>query len=248
MLRNRSWERPQDWKMLKQEEKELWHTTADNFEKFYRDMKVHKHINYGLSIRYRTEIERLSYLNFIKTLEDQDKIYRAGNMLSRIASSKQSKKLVSISQGLLNEEDLPYVYLSIFAFILIQTYESNINVLRKTLTTMNLTNKRGKPWNKEIEDTAPADLLSLLRKHSKKSVAYIETMIFKHSKLRNALSHGLFWYESAQIYWIDDVNSSEYHSKHFEEFRDIMREQSIFTQCVLWVGGKLIEEGFYEPR
>lgn len=247
MLKNPSWEKPQDWKILNKEEKKIWNTTADNIEQFYRDMKVHKHINYGLNYRYMTEIERLSYSNFWKILEDQDKIYTSGNMLIKLISFNQSKKLVDRSQGLLNEKDLPYVYLSTFAFILIQIYESNINVLKKTLTTNYLTNKKGESVNKEIEEMAPANFLSMFRKYSKESVAHIENIILKHNKLRNALSHGLFWYENEQICWIDNVNSFEFHSIPFEEIKDIIREQSLFTQCFLWVGGNLIKEGFYGP-
>lgn len=187
--------------------------------------------------------------NFLKTLEDQDKIYRAGNMLYRIAISEGgTQKLIELSQGKLNERDFPYVILSTIAFILIISYESNLNILKKTLTTMNLTNKKGELWDKEIENTSPIILLSMLRKYSKMPVTYIENMIFKNKELRNALSHGLFWYENERIFWVDNVNSPNSHPISFKKFMtDIIREQTIFAQCFLWVGGKLISEGFFEP-
>jgi len=247
MLKNRSWDRPQDWTILNDERKKKWSEIADNLEQFYRDMRTQRHINIGLST-WRTPDEKHSYDNFFKTLKDQNKIYDAVNMLSKIAASKGgTRRLVGISQGMLNEKDLPYVYLSTFAFVLILTYESNLNVLKKTLTTMNLKNRKGEPWNKEIEDTSIEDLLGMLKKHSQKPVLYIEDMLFKNKPLRNAFSHGLFWYENEMICWVDNVNSPESHSKTFIEFIQIVREQSMFTQCFLWVGAKLISEGFFEP-
>ena len=93
------------------------------------------------------------------------------NMLFSIAQSKgRIRKLVELSQDMLNEKDFLYVILSTFAFILILSYESNINVLRKTLTTTYLTNKRGEIVKKEIEEVAPANLLSMLRKYSRDPV------------------------------------------------------------------------------
>lgn len=122
MLKNRSWDRPQDWTLLDDEAKKKWNKIADNFEQFYRDMRTHRHINIGLSI-WMTPDEKHSYENFFKTLEDQNKMYDAANMLLKIAASKgRTRRLVSISQGMLNEKDLPYVYLSTFAFVLILAY------------------------------------------------------------------------------------------------------------------------------
>jgi len=112
---------------------------------------------------------------------------------------------------------------------------------------MNLMNRKGEPWNKEIEDTSPEDLLGMLKKHSQKPVLYIEDILFKNKPLRNAFSHGLFRYENEMICWVDNINSPESHSKPFIEFIQIVREQSMFTQCFLWVGAKLISEGFFEP-
>jgi hypothetical protein len=247
MLRNRGWDRPQDWGAITANEKDQWHEIADNLEQFYRDMRTHRHINVSLS-SFMTPDEERSYRHFIKTLEDQDKIYRAGNMLSQIAaSSGGSKHLVSISQGMLNDEDLPYVYLSTFAFILIQAFESNLNVLKKTITTMALTTRSGRQWDKSVEDTSPVRLLEMLRRYSQASVSYLEENLFKHGSLRNAFSHGLFWYEDEQIFWIDNVNSPDSHTMPFIDLFRIFREQTLFAQCFLWVGAKLLAEKFFEP-
>lgn len=247
MLRNRGWDRPQDWGIMTANERCRWHEIADNLEQFYRDMRTHRHINVGLS-KFMTPDEERSYRHFMKTLEDQDKIYRAGNMLSRIAtSSGGSKHLVSISQDMLNDEDLPYVYLSTFAFVLIQAYESNLNVLKKTITTMALKTKSGRQWDKSVEDTSPVRLLEMLRKYSQASVPYLEKNLFKHGSLRNAFSHGLFWYESEHIHWIDNVNSPDSHKIPFICFIRILREETLFAQCFLWVGAKLLTEKFFEP-
>jgi len=246
-LKNRSWERPKDWKILDNKNREKWNEIADHLEQFYRDMRTHRHINTGLS-SYMTPNEKLSYHNFCKTLEDQNKIYDAANMLSKIAASEGgTRKLVEITQGRLNEKDLPYIYLSQFAFVLILTFESNLNILKKTLTTDNLTTKKGKPWLKSIEETSPEVFFELLVKYSEGPVQYIQNMIFQYKSLRNAFSHGLFWYENEGICWLDNANSSDTHSIQFGEFLQILREQSMFSQCYLWVTGKLIRERFFEP-
>ena len=49
MLRNRKWDRPRDWDNLTKDEKNKWNETADHIERFYRDMRTHRHINIGLS-------------------------------------------------------------------------------------------------------------------------------------------------------------------------------------------------------
>ena len=49
MLRNRGWDRPQDWGVMNANERIRWHEIADNLEQFYRDMRTHRHINVGLS-------------------------------------------------------------------------------------------------------------------------------------------------------------------------------------------------------
>ena len=245
MLRNRGWDRPKDWGILNANERRRWNEIADNLEQFYRDMQTHGHINVGL-VRMTDDLR--SYGHFLKTLEDQDKIYRAGNMLSQIAaSSGGSKRLVSISKGMLNDEDLPYVYLSTFAFVLIQAYESNLNVLKKTITTMALNTKSGRRWDKSVEDTSPVRLLEMLRKYSHASVSYLEKYLFMQAPLRNAFSHGLFWYEGEHIHWIENVNSPDSHKIPFEDFIKLLRGETLFTQCFLWVGGKLISEKFFQP-
>ena len=140
-LRNRDWASPKDWGIMNAEEKSRWHEIADNIEQFYREMRTHGHVNLSLA---QPPDESRSFGHFMKTLQDQDKIYRAGNMLIQIAASKGgSKRLVSNSKGMLNDKDLPYVYLSTFAFVLIQAYESNLNVLKKTITTKTLKTKSG---------------------------------------------------------------------------------------------------------
>lgn len=190
MLRNREWSRPQDWGIMKPNERSRWHEIADNLEQFYRDMRTHGHINVGL---VSTTEKARSYGHFRNTLEDQDKVYRAGNMLIRIASSSGgTKRLVSISEGMLNDKDLPYVYLSTFAFILIQAYESNLNLLKKTITTKVLKKKNGEDWDKAVEDTPPATLLGMLRKYSEASVLYLEKNLFKYGRLRNVSHTGYF--------------------------------------------------------
>jgi len=246
MLRNRGWGRPQDWGILNAVEKRRWNEIADNLEQFYRDMKTHGHINMGIAL---PPDGILSYGHFMKTLEDQDKIYRAGNMLSQIAASKGgSKRLVSITKGMLNARDLPYVYLSTFAFILIQAFESNLNVLKKTINTKALKTKSGKQWSRSVEDTPPKKLLGMLRKYSPASVSYLEKNLFKNGPLRNAFSHGLFWFESEHIHWIDNVNSPDSHKILFIDFiRLRLRGATLFTQCFLWVGAKLITEGLFNP-
>jgi len=153
-----------------------------------------------------SSFETLSYQHFINILKNQNNIYDAGNMLFPIVRFPGNmKQLIRLSQGRLNEKDFPFVILSTLSYILILTYESNLNVIKKTLTTSYLTNRRGKAWDKTIEETAPETLLGMLRKHSNDSVTYIEDMIFKHRNLRNALSHGLFWYENENIFYVDNI-------------------------------------------
>ena len=98
-----------------------------------------------------------------------------------------------------------------------------------------------------VEDTSPVRLLEMLRRYSQASVSYLEENLFKHGSLRNAFSHGLFWYEDEQIIWIDNVNSPDSHTMPFIDLFRILREQTLFAQCFLWVGAKLLAEKFFEP-
>ena len=247
MLQNSSWTRPQDWNGLNAERKRLWQEMADVLEQFYRDMRTHLHINTGLS-SYITPEEEISFKNFLKIIEDQDKVYQAANMVYSISIKPGgSKKLVDLSQGLLNEKDLPYLYFSTFAFMLIQIFESSLNVLRKTLSTMKLTNKKGEPWPRSIEDTSPRTLLDLLHKDSPESVEHIQETLFKYKPIRDAFSHGLWWYENERIYYVENANSPDIHFISVEDFFSILPEQSMFGQCILWVSGMLIREGFFNP-
>jgi hypothetical protein len=50
-LKNRTWDRPDDWDILNEAEKRIWNETADYLEQFYRDMKRCGHINF---LRART--------------------------------------------------------------------------------------------------------------------------------------------------------------------------------------------------
>lgn len=243
MLKNKSWDRPDDWDYLDEEGQALWNSFADNLEQFYRDMKVHKHINYGLG-SYRSVIDEASYSNFLNSLAFQDKVYNSGNMLYRISTGEGgSKRLVELSQGLLDAKYYPYVYISNFIYMFILAYETSINILRKTLTTDNLKNRKGKSVDREI---GPETFLDMLKKHSSDSVIHIKLIIFKHKDLRNALAHGLFWYEDKRIYWFDDVNSPSKNSMGLDDFINNVREQTIFAQCFLWVGANLLQERFYE--
>ena len=245
MLKNRTWDRPEDWGILNEDEKRIWNETADNLEQFYRDMKHYGHINFFL-IKNLTAYEDKAYRNFYYILENQDKLYEAGNMLSAVASSDEgSKKLIELSEGLLDDR-LPYIYLMTFAFVLIQTYESNLNVLRKTLTTDNLKTASGRDWDKPIEETSLEDLLSMFRKHSEKATEYVEGSAFRHKALRNAFSHGLFWYEKGDIVWVDNVNDPMTNRISLSKLIEIIRLQSLFSQCLLWVGAKLISERFFD--
>ena len=61
--------------------------------------------------------------------------------------------------------------------MLIQIYESSVNVLRKTLTTNRLVNRRGEPWSRSIEDISPITLLEMLKKYSLESVEYIQEIV-----------------------------------------------------------------------
>jgi len=241
-LKNRTWDRPKDWGILKEAEKRIWNETADNLEQFYRDMKRCGHINFFL-IDNTTDYEGRANSNFYYILENQNKLYEAGNMLSAIAWSGNSQKLIELSEGLLGDR-LPYVYLMTFAFVLIQTYESNLNVLRKTLTTDNLKPASGRA-RKPIEETGLETLFAMLRKHSEKATEYLEESIFRHKALRNAFSHGLFWYESGDIVWVENVNEPIKNRISLGKLRKIIRTQSQFSQCFLWVGGKLISERFF---
>jgi len=247
MLRYETWDKPEDWGIISPEEQDAWMELAKNLEQFYRNMRTHRHINTGLS-KYATPDEVRSYQFLMKIFEDQNKIYDATNMLARISlSDGGSKPLVVKSDGMLTEKDLPYVFLSQFAWTLIQTYESVTNVIKITITTMNLKTKKGAPWPRDIEDTSLETLLDLLRKDSNEQITYIENIIYKNKEIRNAFSHGLFWYENERIFWIGNISSSEPNSIYFKEFINRLREQSLFTQCFLWSVGKLIQENLFEP-
>jgi hypothetical protein len=147
----------------------------------------------------------------------------------------------------INEKDLPYVYLSTFAFVLIQVYESALNVIRKTLTTMRLVTKNGTPWIKLIEDTSPETLFNLLAKDSPATVSFIRDRLFKYKPLRNALSHGLFWFERESIFYLENPNSHQAETITLLDFFSFLPEQTMFSQCLLWITGKLLQEQFFEP-
>ena len=118
-------------------------------------MKSQQHISTSLNFKNMTIDEKQSYIFFYNTMETQDRIYNAGNMFSKIFFAQRSQELVELSKGMLNELDLSYGYLSMFAYFLVLTYESNLNVIKKTLSTSNLKDKRGAPWLKSIEETKP---------------------------------------------------------------------------------------------
>ena len=246
MLKNRTCDRPQDWGLMEDSEKDQWNELTDNIEQFYRDLKSHKHISPSLNFRRMTLDEQESFAFFYKTMEAQDRIYNAGNMFSKILFADKSRELVELSKGMLNDLDLLYAYISMFAYFLVLSYESNLNVIKKTITTSNLKKKNGAPWNKSIEKTGPEDLFNLLEKYSVKPVQFLKNIIFKNKPLRNAFSHGLFWYQEEQIYWISTANSIEANNISFEKFIQLVRAQSVFSMCLIWVGGKLIAEGFFK--
>jgi len=69
----------------------------------------------------------------------------------------------------------------------------------------------------------------------------------KNKLLRNAISHGLIWYESEQIYWVDNIESSNTNQIAFLDFIKTIRKQSLTLQCLLWVTGHLIRTKFFSP-
>ena len=83
MNKNTEWERPEHWDELDKEGHQIWDNFANKLETFYRDMKKHNLINYGLGSDI-PEYEPRAFQNFFKTLEFEDKVYRTANMLFSI--------------------------------------------------------------------------------------------------------------------------------------------------------------------
>ncbi len=54
MLKNRTWDRPQDWDKMGGNEKDQWNEISDNIEQFYRDMKSQQHISTSLNFKNMT--------------------------------------------------------------------------------------------------------------------------------------------------------------------------------------------------
>lgn len=245
-LKNTEWDRPERWDDLSSEEQATWNELASNIERFYRDMKSNNHITSKLKREVSCDVLK-SNENFLKIIEDQNKIYAATNMVIDISSTEGgSKKLVEKTDGILNEKDLPYLYLSQLAFTLVQVYEFFTNIIKKTLITDNLVTRRGDPWPRNIDETSIETLFDLLKRYSGAPVEYIKNIVLKYKDLRIAFSHALFWYENKAILWVDNINTSEINSIPFKEFVVGVREQSQFSQCLLWVIGKLIAEDFFE--
>ena len=64
MLKNRTWDRPQDWDKMGGNEKDQWNEISDNIEQFYRDMKSQQHISTSLNFKNMTIDEKQSYIFF----------------------------------------------------------------------------------------------------------------------------------------------------------------------------------------
>src|SRR4030042_1026825 len=226
MLTNSTWTRPQDWDIISDEEKSLWNDLANDYEQFYRDMRKAKHINTGLS-SYGSPLELKAYHNFLNILEDQDKMYNSTNILWRISSNEGGLKEFSrVNQKYFEERDLSYLVLSQFCWSITQTYETFLNIVRKTLVTDNLVNRRGACWPRSISETPPDTLFDLL--HNDSELAnFMKDVLLKNKLLRNAISHGLIWYEAEQIFWVDNIESSDTHQISFLDFVKTIREQSL---------------------
>ena len=229
---------------MKEKEKRLWESTAKTLIEFYEKMKLNKHINFRLNQNISGK-DREAYEIFYKILEDGDKMKEATNLLYRISISPGGSKKFAEKNNI-DEKILPYLYLSQFSWSIAQGYELFLNVLKKTLTTNNLTNKKGEPLGKPIEKTALEKVLDMLKKHTE-TAKDIKEIMENRKSLRNGLSHGLFWYENEEIHWVDSVSVNKTESLSFKCFIKTARTQSLYSECLLWVTGKLLAEDFFSP-
>ena len=246
MFRNTAWDRPEDWETFTSDTKKRWNELADIFELFYKDMRKTRHINTALS-SYATPDETQSFNNFIKILEDQNKVSNSTNMLGAIALSNDgSRGFVERNRDLISEKYLPYLYLSQFCFSLIQNYEMFHNIIKKTLVADKLRNKKREPLNKSITEIPLDSLFDLLKKDSVQS-DFMKKIALENKSLRNGISHSLFWYEEKQFCWVEDIESAEGRSIPFNELIERVSEQSMNLQCLIWVVAYLIKKRFFYP-
>jgi hypothetical protein len=206
-------------------------------------MKTEGHINLKLDTRV-TGKDLQKVKTFLKIIEDAMKMIDATNILYRIATKDGGTREFA-EKNKIDETLLPYLFLSQFGKSIAQSHEMFLNTLKMTLTTDNLKNRKGEPCKESIGEISPIKLLDMLKKHTS-TAEKIKQIIESNKELRNAISHGLIWYENKKIYWADSTEINQICNVTFKEFaKKRGRTASLSAECLRWTVKNLVGENFF---
>lgn len=174
-----------------------------------------------LRLKLRGSVERAKFYEILKC---SNKLFDAYNMLFSIFTERgKSKKFVEHNQEEFgwHEEGVAYLFLSESVDVFIRNTELFKNVFIFTLRTCFFSRPR----------MTLGQFLRRLREVCGKKGRKMDEEI--DVNLRNALSHGLFWTEDADIVYCDDVTLTRQTRIRLDNLWNKAKKQSIVTQCLI---------------
>lgn len=232
--------KPENWDVLSENEKTIWKDLEITLVAFFSDLKKERLI---LPEPYVIRKNLQTILNY------QQELYNVSLVIQRICSPKRGTiAFVTENTEFNNGNELLNWYLSYFGFMIIQAHELFRNILLNTLNTGKMTNKKGKPIGKRITKWSLIKLLDYLKnKKITDKTEDLKILFLGTNQLRNAFAHGLFWFEFPNIFWLDNITTTEPEHIEFGAFMTLFRELNIRLECTIWVSSQLFKENFFKP-
>jgi hypothetical protein len=234
---------------LRKEEQKLCYEFASYFQDMIADLERKGHLRSELKVE-GTDRERMKFMN---VLWNTRKVTHAFNMffgmyVDKIKpdSRQRLRRFLELNKPYgLTEEDLRYLLYSEMILVFLQNAEEFRYALLFTLK-LPIHYSIGKDGKEVNSKTA---LGTLLRSLKELGIEKADKLGVIDYKLRNGLSHGLFWFDEKadehdskpHLHYSEDISFKRIGCINLADLYLKMRNQSIYTNCLLNVIGDWFE-------
>ena len=224
-------------KELPKEEQPLCYQLASDFRELLSDLKKKDYLRSGLMLK-KGEEERA---NSEYILENLRKVTDAFNKFDKMYVDKErQKKFIELNKPYgMTKTDLNYLLYSESVFVFLQ----NIEAFRAFLLFVMKLPIYVKGRRMIHRKTTLGELLKRLKKLGIKKVDALSDIDYK---LRNGLSHGLFWlheqgdseHSKPHLHYSTDITFKNIKLITFADLLSKMRKQAIYTICLIYTIGE----------
>jgi hypothetical protein len=234
---------------LREEERKLCYEFASYFQDIIADLERKGHLRSELALE-EAEKERMKFMNVLRNTR---KVTDAFDMFFDIYVDKikpDSRQRLRTFLDLnkpngLTEENLRYLLYSEMIFVFLQNAEEFRYAILFILTLPIRYSNGGR--RKEVSNKTA--LGTLLRSLRELRIEKADKLGVIDHKLRNGLSHGLFWFDEKadehdskpHLHYSEDISFKKIGCMNLADLYSKMRNQSIYTNCLLNVIGDWFE-------